>query len=212
MAQLNWPLPDSLDDVQLESQLYPPKEKTTSVEQRVVDCLYIHQQLKRKSVTLMLLWQEYKEKFPKGFGYSRYCEIYRKWQGELDICMRQNHKAGEKCFVDYAGMKISVVNQTTGEIREAEIFVATLGASNFTFAEATWSQQLPDWIASHVRAFEFFGGVPEIVVPDNLKSGVTKAHRYEPDVNPTYQDMAQHNKVLLIYYQCDYEIKITYHP
>lgn len=197
-AQLTWPLPESLDDAQLEALLYPPVKKKTPVEQGVVDCLYIHQQLKRKSVTLMLLWQEYKEKYPKGFGYSRYCEIYRKWQGELDICMRQNHKAGEKCFVDYAGMKMQVVNQTTGEIQETEIFVAVLGASNFTFAEATLSQQLPDWISSHVRAFEFFGGVPEIVVPDNLKSGVAKAHRYEPDVNPTYQDMAQHYGVAII--------------
>lgn len=198
-AQIKWPLPNSLDDGQLEALLYPPIKKKSANEKGVVDCTYIHQQLQRKAVTMMLLWQEYKEQYPKGFGYSRYCDIYRKWLGELDVCMRQNHKAGEKCFVDYAGMKVPViVNQITGEIKEAEIFVAVLGASNYTFAEATWSQQLVDWVSSHVRSFEFFGGVPEIVVPDNLKSGVTKVHRYEPDVNPTYQDMAQHYGIAII--------------
>lgn len=198
-AQLKWPLPDNLDDLQLEALLYPSPEKKTDVERGSIDCVYIHQQLKHKGVTLMLLWQEYKEKFPKGFEYSRYCEIYRNFRKELDVCMRLNHKAGEKCFVDYTGLKVPIIiNQTTGEIKEAEIFVATLGASNFTFAEATFSQQLPDWITSHVRAFEFFGGVPEIVVPDNLKSGINKAHRYEPDVNPTYQDMAEHYGIAII--------------
>lgn len=198
-AKLAWPLPDNLNDTELEALLYPPLVKQSSREKGVVDCQYIHQQLKRKAVTLMLLWQEYRERYPQGFGYSRYCDTYRRWLSEIDVCMRQNHKAGEKCFVDYAGMKMPVViNQATGEIKEVEIFVATLGASNYTYAEATWSQQLPDWISSHVRAFEFFGGVPEIVVPDNLKSGVTKSHRYEPDVNPTYQDMAQHYGVAVI--------------
>lgn len=199
VAQLTWPIQNDLDDTQLETLLYPPTKKKTTNEKGDVDCLYLHQQLKRKSVTLMLLWQEYKEKHPKGLGYSRYCDIYRRWLNEIDVCMRQNHKAGEKCFVDYAGMKMPVIiNQTTGEIKEVEIFVAALGASNYIYTEATWSQQLSDWISSHVRAFEFFGGVPEIVVPDNLKSGVTKSHRYEPDVNPTYQDMAQHYGVAVI--------------
>lgn len=198
-ANLSWPLPENCDDAQLEQLLYPPVSKNIPVEQGEIDWLYIHQELKRKAVTLMLLWQEYKQTYPRGIGYSRFCERYRTWCGQLDLWMRQSHKAGEKAFVDYAGMKIPVViNHATGELREAEIFVMVLGASNYIFAEATFSQQLADWIGSHVRAFEFFGGVPEMIVPDNLKSGVQKAHRYEPETNPTYQDMASHYGMAII--------------
>lgn len=146
----------------------------------------------------MLLWQEYKAAHPDGYQYSRFCELYRSWQGKLDLVMRQDHRAGEKLFVDYAGQTAEVTCPDTGEVREAQIFVAVLGASNYTYAEATWSQALPDWIGSHQRAFHFFGGVPEIVVPDNLKSGVTQAHRYEPDLNPTYQDLASHYGVAVL--------------
>ena len=112
--------------------------------------------------------------------------------------MRQTHRAGEKLFVDYAGHTVPVIDEATGEIRSAQIFVAVLGASNYTYAEATWTQALPDWIGSHQRTFEFLDGVPEIVVPDNLRSGISKAHRYEPDINPTYQDMASHYGVAII--------------
>ncbi len=150
----------------------------------------VHQELKRKGVTLFLLWQEYREAHPEGYQYSWFCDHYRAWQGKLDVVMRQDHRAGEKLFVDYAGQTMPVVDRDTGEIREAQIFVAVLGASNYTYAEATWTQGLPDWIGSHQRAFAFLGGVPELVVPDNLRAGVSKAHRYEPDINPTYQDMA----------------------
>lgn len=199
MANLTWPLPTEYDDAQLEQLLYPPASKITPADQGEIDWIHIHKELKRKAVTLMLLWQEYKQKYPRGIGYSRFCECYRAWSGQLDLWMRQSHKVGEKAFVDYAGMKIPIViNRTTGELREAEIFVMALGASNYTFAEATFSQQLSDWIGSHVRAFEFYGGIPEIIVPDNLKSGVHKAHRYEPDLNPTYQDMASHYGVAII--------------
>lgn len=197
-ANISWPLPEAMDDEQLNLLLYPPAkhDKTDRVE---IDWKHIHQELKRKHVTLRLLWQEHREKNPKGIGYSQFCHSYQSWSEKLDVWMRQSHKAGEKCFVDYAGDKVAVmINSNTGEVRHAEIFVAALGASNFTYAEATWTQQLPDWIQSHVNAFGFFGGVPEIVVIDNLRSGVDKSHRYEPDLNPTYQDMAFHYNVAVL--------------
>ena len=122
--------------------------------------------LRGKNVTLFLLWQEYREANPDGYQYSWFCEHYRAWQGKLDLVMRQDHRAGEKLFVDYAGHTVPVIDRTTGEIHEAQVFVAVMGASNYTYAEATWSQTLPDWIGSHIRAFEFLGGVPELVVPD----------------------------------------------
>jgi transposase len=149
-------------------------------------------------VTLFLLWQEYRAANPDGYQYSWFCEHFRAWQGRLDVVMRQDHRAGEKLFVDYAGQTVSVIDASTGEIREAQIFVAVLGASNYTYAEATWTQSLPDWIGAHTRCFSFLGGVPELVVPDNLRSGVSKAHRYEPDTNPTYQDMASHYGVAVM--------------
>ena len=129
---------------------------------------------------------------PEGLQYSQFCERYRRWRARLDVVMRQSHRAGEKLFVDYAGQSVSIVDPTTGEVRKAQIFVAVLGASSYTFAEATWTQALPDWCASHVRALNFFNGVPEIVVPDNLRSAITRPHRYEPDAHPTYTDLAEH--------------------
>lgn len=198
-ANLNWPLADEMDDEKLTALLYPPQRKISTEDRGEIDWSRIHQELKRKHMTLMLLWQEYKEKYPKGIGYSQFCHSYQEWSGHLDVWMRQTHKFGEKCFVDYSGTRMPIVlNVKTGEVRFAEIFVATLGASNYTFAEATWTQQLPDWIQSHVNAFEFFGGAPEIIVPDNLKSAVSKAHRYEPDLNPTYQDMACHYGIAIL--------------
>lgn len=154
-ANIRWPLPEAMDDEQLSLMLYPPK-RSLKADRGEIDWAHVHQELKRKHVTLMLLWQEYREKNPKGVGYSQFCNSYRSWCGTLDVWMRQNHKAGEKCFVDYAGDKIPVINSTTGEVCEAEIFVAALGASNFTYAEATWTQQLPDWIQSHVNALSVF--------------------------------------------------------
>ena len=144
-------------------------------------------------MTLQLLLEQYKSSHPEeGYQYSRYCDLYRRWRGKLDLSMRQDHKAGEKLFVDYSGVTVAVCDPRTGETREAQIFVAVLGASNYSYVEATWSQSLPDWIGSHVRAFEFFGGVASIVVPDNLKSGVATPCRYEPELNPTYHDLATH--------------------
>jgi transposase len=153
---------------------------------------------RRKSVTLTLLWHEYKAAHPEGFQYSWFCDQYRAWSARLDVVMRQAHRAGEKLFVDYAGQTVEVVDRHSGEIRTAQIFVAVLGASSYTYAEATWTQQLPDWIGSHVRTFAFLGGVSELLIPDNLRSGVSKAHRYEPDLNPTYADLASHYGVAVL--------------
>jgi transposase len=193
-------LPNALTDEQLEAQLYPKLPKKRTEEERgTIDCVYIHKELKRKSVTLRLLWLEYQKQYPDGLKYSQFCNLYRTWDKTLDVWMRQPHKAGERMFVDYAGQTVPVVSDSqTGEVSDAQVFVATLGASSFTYVEATWTQTLPDWIGSHVKAFEFFGGCPEIVTPDNLKSGIHKAHIYEPDINPSYQDMATYYGVAII--------------
>jgi transposase len=191
-AGLNWPLSHDIDDNQLEQRLYPALPALPAGQRPVVDWAYIHRQLRHKTVTLMLLWQEYKQIYPQGYQYSQFCNLYRQWAGRIDPVMRQEHRAGEKMFVDYAGQTVGVYDLQANQMRQAQIFVAVLGASNYTYAEATWSQTLPDWIGSHSRAFGFFNGVPQIVVPDNLKAGVSKACFYEPDINPTYLDMANH--------------------
>lgn len=192
LAELTWPLPPEIDDADLERRLFPPPSVVTPAERPVPDFAHIHRELRRKSVTLLLLWMEYHASYPNGYGYSRFCELYRQWSERIDPRMRQVHRAGEKVFVDYAGQTVPIVDRHTGVVSEAQVFVAALGASSYTFAEATWTQGLEDWIGSHVRAFEFFGGVPEVVVPDNLKSGVTAACYYEPEINPTYTEMAGH--------------------
>lgn len=197
-AGLSWPLSADLDDGQLERLLFPAVPRPAAVERAVPDWPAVFTDMKQKNVTKFLLWQEYRSLHPNGYNYSWYCDHYRRWLGKRDLSMRQNHRAGEKLFIDYAGHTMPVINRHTGEITETQIFVAVMGASNYTFAEATASQSLPDWIGSHRRAFEFFGGVTELLVPDNLKSGVKTPHRYEPDMNPTYNDMAQHYGVAVI--------------
>jgi transposase len=198
VAGLSWPLPEGLGDEALERRLFATSYKKPSAKRPMPDWSTVHRELKRQGVTLMLLWQEYKAVTPAGLQYSSFCEAYRKWAGQLDLVMRQHHRAGETLFVDYAGQTMPVVDSRTGEVRDASIFIAVLGASNYTFAEATWSQSLPDWIASHVRAFEALGGVPQVLVPDNLKAAVQRAHRYEPELNRTYVDMAQHYGVAVV--------------
>ncbi|MFT5116403.1 MAG: transposase, partial [Parasphingorhabdus sp.] len=195
---LSWPLPADLEETTLEQKLFPALPTLPAAVRGVPDWSIVHQERKRQGVTLFLLWQEYRQCHPQGYQYSWFCDQYRLWRGQLDVVMRQDHKAGEKLFIDYAGQTAEVVDRHTGEVRQAQIFVAVLGASNYTYTEATWSQGLPDWIASHVRAFTFLGGVPELVIPDNLRSGVSRPHRYEPDINPTYQDMANHYRVTVI--------------
>lgn len=198
-AGLRWPLPDGLTNAQLEQQLFPPAVPLRA-PRPCPDWALIRSELARKGVTLELLWREYRAVHDDGYGYSQFCQRYRRWRddGGGDLVMRQIHNPGEKLFVDYAGLTMEVVDAGTGDIRNAQIFVATLGASNYTFAEATADQGHSSWIGSHRRAFEFFGGVPAIVVPDNLKSGVIKAHRYEPDINPAYTEMAEHYGVAVI--------------
>ena len=192
-AGLSWPLPADLDDVALERRLFPPPPVASPEERCLPDCTAIHRELKsRKNVTLQLLWDEYKQANPLGYAYSWYCELYREWQRRLDVVLRHEHRAGEKTFVDYAGQTVPVIDPKTGEVRQAQVFIAVLGASNYTYAEATWTQNLWDWIHSHVRAFEFFAGTSQLVIPDNLKSGVKKPCYYEPELNRTYGDLAIH--------------------
>ena len=191
-AELSWPLSADLSDTDLERQIYPRTARDVSNRATQPDWAHIHRDLRRKGVTLSLLWEEYRADHPEGYGYSRFCELYTQWEGKLSPVMRQRHPAGERLFVDYAGHTVDVIDPTTGEVRTAQLFVATLGASSYTFAEATWTQSLPDWIASHVRAFGFFGGVTAQIVSDNLKAGVTKACFYDPAINRTYADMAAH--------------------
>jgi transposase len=197
-ATLSWPLPEDMDDTQLEQLLYPPTPAPFAGLRPLPDCNYIHTELRKKGVTLSLLWQEYKEQNRHGYQYSQFCYLYRKWTTKIDPVMRQEHRAGEKMFVDYAGQTVPVYDLHTNQMREAQIFVAVLGTSNYTYAEATWTQTLVDWIASHSRAFAFFGGVPRVVVPDNLKSAVSKASFYDPDINPSYLDMANHYGTAII--------------
>ena len=196
-AGLSWPLPIELDEAQLERRLFP-RVTPQGTERPQPPWAQVHQELKRKGVTLFLLGQEYQEIYPEGLQYSTFCEYYRLWEGKLDLVMRQPHRAGEKLFIDYAGHTVPVIDRASGELRPAQIFLAVLGASSYTYVEATWTQSLPDWIASHIHAFEFFQAVPEVLVPDNLKGGVTSPHRYEPDLNPTYQEMALHYGVAVV--------------
>ncbi len=197
-AGLGWPLPAGLDDVQLEAMLFPPAPDVAADQRPVPDWAAVHREMRRPNVTLALLWEEYRGSASDGFGYSWFCDLYREWVGRLKPTLRQVHTAGEKLFVDFAGHAMEVVDGATGEVRRAEIFVAVLGASSFIYAEATWSQTLPDWIAAHVNALAAMGGVPRQIVSDNLKSGITKACFYEPTVNRTYADMAAHYGTAII--------------
>lgn len=197
-AGVSWPLCDGTDDDQLERLLFPEDTLPSSAGLPLPDWHRVHTELRRKGVTLRLLWEEYRSGQSEGYGYSQFCHLYRAWAKKLNLSMRQVHKAGEKLFVDYAGQTVPIVDAAAKSVRTAQIFVAVLGASNYTFAEATWTQTLPDWIGSHVRAFDFFGSVPELIVPDNLKSGVSKTCRYDPEINPTYQEMAMHYGVAVI--------------
>lgn len=192
-AGLDWPLPDGLDDADLEARLFVPVSERPPTELRPVpDWSSVHRELRRKGVTLQLLWLEYRERHSDGFGYSWFCQTYRAWAGRLDRVMRGEHRAGEKLFVDFAGMTIPITDPNTGEVWGAQLFVAVLGASNYTYAEALPSQALPHWISGHVHAFSFLGACPAIIVPDNLRSGVTRPHRYEPEINRSYAEMATH--------------------
>lgn len=200
LAGVSWPTPADMSDKDLESLIQPPRTTPIAAPSFVEpDFGEIQRELKQKGMTLQLLWEEYAQAHPEAhYSYSRFTVLYRRWNKKQTLSMRQTHRAGEKLFVDYCGPTVSVINPDTGEVRQAQIFVAVLGASSYTYAEATWSQSLPDWIGSHVRCFEFLDGVPEVVVPDNLKSAVTKACRYDPDLNPTYHQLALHYDVAVV--------------
>jgi len=203
-ANLGWPVPESLDDTQLERLLFsrPPVQTTNAGRPPVKaqpDFAKIHQELKaNKSVTLQLLWQEFSEQNPDGTRYSWFCEQYRDWARHLDVVLRQDHRAGEKTFVDHAGDTIQVIDPATGQSRPAYVFVAVLGASNYTYAEATWTRSLPDWIGSHTRALAFFDGATQLIVPDQWKAGVQKPCYWEPELNRTYQEWAIHNGTAIV--------------
>lgn len=197
-AGLSWPLPEGLSDSELEQFLFPRPPKNMVKEASRPDWAYVHRELCRKGVTLALLWEEYREVNPGGYCYSHFCQVYAQWKGKLSPVMRQHHPAGERLFVDYAGMTVDVTDPETGKVRAAQLFVATMGASNYTYAEATWTQKLPDWIASHVRAFTYFGGITAQVVPDNLRSAVAKACFYDPKINRTYAELMAHYDTVAI--------------
>jgi transposase len=197
-AGLSWPLPEGMSAKQLEARLFPAKGSCGRRQIPQPDWKYIHKELRRKSVTLSLLWVELSSGTPQWLWIQPILSPLPTVETAAQPQMHQKHKAGEKLFVEYAGQTVPVVDLQTGKTREAQVFVATLGTSNYTYAEAHWSQSLPNWIAAHMRVLAFLGGVPEIIVPDNPKAGVSRPDRYEPDLNPTYQDFARHYSLAVV--------------
>tara|TARA_R110002153_G_scaffold172540_1_gene325403 strand:- start:749 stop:2305 length:1557 start_codon:yes stop_codon:yes gene_type:complete len=191
-SDLSWPLPDDYSDKQLENTLYTTAAAKRN--KRLPDFIQMREELKRKGMTKLLLWQEYcSSDTDTAYGYTQYCEHYQLWLKKQKRSMRQHHIAGDKLFIDYCGPTVPIIDPDTGEISyNAQIFVATLGATNYTYIEAGRSQKQEDWIMAHVRAFNYIGGVPRLLVPDNLKSAVTKAHPYSPTLNENYARMARH--------------------
>ena len=195
-AGVKWPLCEDWDENRLEAALFggPPRARPAALP--MPDFAELHQQRQlHPHLTQQLLWEEYRQANPDGYRYSRFCELFKRWRRKQDVVLRQEHKAGEKLFVDWAGTTVPIYDPSGGPVQQAHLFVAVLGASSYTYAEATRDEQLANWIGAHVRAFEFYRGVPKLVVPDNTKTGVTKACRYDPDLNPTYQEMAMHYSV-----------------
>ena len=198
-AGLEWPLPEGLDAEELEARLFRLEESGPHTTRPEPDWLEVHKELRRgKHVTLRLLWLEYRRERPEGWGYTQFCVRYRRWQGRQDVVMRQEHPAGERVFVDFCGDTVPVTDPETGEVYEAQIFVAVLGASGYLYAEAVRRQDLESWLGLHVRALEFFGGVTRVLVPDNLKAGVTKACWYEPELNPSYLELARYYGTVIL--------------
>lgn len=198
VAKLTWPLPPELDDDAALTRLLFPQEASPLRKRPEPDWIRVHQELRRKHVTKLLLWQEYREQQPRGYEYSQFCDRFSRWAATSAVTMRQIHRAGEKMFVDFSGDGIDIVDPQTGECHLAKLFVAVLGASNLTYVEPALSEDLPTWIGCHVRAFAFFGGVSEITVPDNLRSGVKRADYYDPELNPTYAEMGRHYDTVII--------------
>ncbi len=196
-AGLSWPLPDDLGDDDLEALLFASGVKVV-VTKPEPDFATVHKELRKKGVQLTLLWFEYREIHPDGYSYSQFCHLYRHWRRHLDVVLRQEHQPGE-LFVDFSGLRIPIYDESTLEVAfHAELFVAVLGASSYLFATALRSQGLEHWVGAHVHCFETLRGSPTKIVPDNLRSGVTTSHRYEPDVNATYHEMAVHYSSVII--------------
>lgn len=194
IAGIQWPEATALTEDQLVQRLFPEKLSPNTISRPLPDFEDIYKELRtyrKLNLTLSQLWLEYKSQNPNGYQYSQYCDLYRRWRGKLDYCMRQEHRAGEKLFLDYSD-GLSILDPLTGEIKPTQLFVAVWGASNYTYAEATLSQTLAEWTRSHIHALEYFQCVPHVLVPDNLKSGIDQASFYEPVVNPTYADLAEH--------------------
>jgi transposase len=194
-AGIGWPLPEGWSEEELEARLFgnQPVPRETARQRPQPYWKSIHEQLQQhRHLTLQLVWEEYRQTHPEGYRYSWFCERYQHWRQHLDVVLRQEHKAGEKMFVDWAGATIPVYDATTGQAWSASLFVSVLGASSYAYAEATRDQQLQTWIQAHVHALEFYGGAPTLMVPDNTKTAVTRACRYDPDLNPTYQEFAVH--------------------
>jgi len=189
---LDWAGVEALDDVQLERRLYGGAPHSRGPERPEPDLVWIDTELRRVGVTLELLHLEYLREHPDGYRYTAFCDMYRRWRGRRGLTMRQQHKAGEKTFVDYSGKRPSIVDAATGEVLDVELFVAVLGASNLTYAEATRTQRIGDFVRSHVHAFEYFGGASKITIPDQLKSAVRVPCRYEPTIARTYAEFGRH--------------------
>jgi transposase len=200
-CELIWPLPEDLDDGRLEAMFYPRSDLISASRYQMPDWPNVHQELKRKGVakTKQSLWEEYTARYPnRYYSYSQYCHRYCYWLKQQKRSMRYTHKAGEKCFVNYCGPTVPIINPQTGEIRLAQVFIAVLGASSYTYAEATWSKELQNWLLSHVRTFEFFGGVPRTVVRVDSRRGVNIACRLDPGTNHSYQQLATHYQVAMM--------------
>jgi transposase len=201
---LTWDLARELSDHELEQRLFVEPGRCLPTDRIPIDLHWVHREMRKKTVTLQLLWVEYcdagrhDEQRRRPYQYSQFCERYRQFRGRVDVSMRQEHRAGEKCFIDYSGVKPSIVDRRTGEVSEVELFVAVLGASNYSFAEATRTQQRDDFIASTARAFEYFGGTPQITIPDQLRSAVSGPDRIDPEINPVFAEFAEHYNTAVI--------------
>jgi transposase len=192
-AGIHWPLPEGWDEPRIEEALFGDRRPVEQRPRDLPDFPALREQLQRyPHLTLQLAWEEYRQVHPEGYGYSRFCELYGRWRKKQDVVLRQDHQPGEKGFVDWAGATIPVQDPVSGEIWPAALFVMVLGASSYTYVEATRDHQLTAWLSSHMHAFEYFGGVPRLLVPDNPRTGVSRACRYDPDLNPTYQEFAMH--------------------
>ncbi|GAC1485343.1 MAG: IS21 family transposase [Acetobacteraceae bacterium] len=195
-AGIGWPLAADMTDERLMARLFVNAGVRAGARFHAEpDWSALVGELKRPGVNLLVLWEEYRATHPEGYAYSRFCQLFREFERRLSPTMRQQHVAGHKAFVDYSGKQVPIIDRTTGEVRMAEIFVAVLGASSLTYAEATWTQTLPDWIGAHVRMFRYFGAAPRLLVPDNLKSAIHKVSFYDPEVNRSYGAMAAHYRV-----------------